>query len=149
MSRCWDVFEDDSCPLHPLGLQQLILDMYFIVEIVVCGGYPSRNVQQITSAIIARTIKTFFAIGIDPQSALPENEWYVNTVKTTINKLLLKTSGSEFSDTDDEHITLHDEIISDSDDTGSCVSSIKSSDSFASANMGEVEILNYFTDPKA
>ncbi|KAF6169277.1 hypothetical protein GIB67_013707 [Kingdonia uniflora] len=126
----WDVSEDDSCPLHPLGLQQLILDMYFTVEIAVCGGYPSQNVQQITSVIIARAIKTFSARGIVPQSALPEDEWFVNTIKTAINKLLLKTSGSEASDTDDEHITLHDEIILDFDDTGSCVSSIKSSDSF-------------------
>ncbi|KAF6140291.1 hypothetical protein GIB67_000339 [Kingdonia uniflora] len=110
----WDVFEDDSCPLHPLGLQQLILD-----------------------------------IGIDPQSALPEDGWFVNTVETAINKLLLKTSGSEASDTNDEHITLHDEIILDSDDTGSCVSSIKSSDSFASANMSEVESRNYFTNLEA
>ncbi|KAF6174528.1 hypothetical protein GIB67_004722 [Kingdonia uniflora] len=42
----WDVFEDDSCPLHPLGLQQLILDMYFTVEIAVCEGYPSRKGPQ-------------------------------------------------------------------------------------------------------
>ncbi|KAF6167484.1 hypothetical protein GIB67_031685 [Kingdonia uniflora] len=52
-------------------------------------------------------------------------------------------------DIDDEHITLHDEIISDSVNTGSCVSSIKTSDSFASSNMGEVKSLNYFTDPEA
>ncbi|KAF6153914.1 hypothetical protein GIB67_023691 [Kingdonia uniflora] len=82
-------------------------------------SYLSQNVQQIISAIIARAIKTFSA------------------------------RGSEASDTDDEHITLHDEIILDSDDTGSCVSSIESSDSFASTNMGEVESLNYFTDPEA
>ncbi|KAF6136580.1 hypothetical protein GIB67_016036 [Kingdonia uniflora] len=137
----WDVFENDSCPLHPLGLQQLILDMYFTVEIAVCRGYLSQNVQQITSAIIAR--------GIDPQSALPEDEWFVNTIIMPINKLLLETSGSEASNTDDEHITLHDVNISDSDDTGSCVSSIESSDSFASTNMGEVESLNYFTNPEA
>ncbi|KAF6171138.1 hypothetical protein GIB67_012212 [Kingdonia uniflora] len=66
-----------------------------------------------------------------------------------INKLLLRTSSLEASDTDHEHITLHNEIILDSDDTGSCVSSIESSDSFVSTNMGEVESLNYFTDSEA
>ncbi|KAF6141947.1 hypothetical protein GIB67_037915 [Kingdonia uniflora] len=60
-----------------------------------------------------------------------------------------KEHGFEASDIDDEHITLNDEIILDSDNTDSCVLSIKSSDSFASANMGEVESLNYFTDPEA
>ncbi|XP_010276150.1 PREDICTED: exocyst complex component EXO84C [Nelumbo nucifera] len=144
----WDVFEDDSAPLQPLGLQQLILDMHFIVEIAVCGGYPSRHVHQIASSIIARAIRTFSGRGIDPQSALPEDEWFFDTAKAAINKLLFVTSGSEASETDEEHIVIHDEVISDSDDTASCASNAESSDSFASANMGESESPMYFTDPE-
>ncbi|PIA37801.1 hypothetical protein AQUCO_03000377v1 [Aquilegia coerulea] len=145
----WDVFEDDSCPLKPLGLQQLILDMHFTVEIAVCGGYPSRNVHQIASAIIARAVRTFSARGIDPQSALPEDEWFVDTAKAAINKLLMGTSGSEASDIDEGHMIIHDDI-SDSDDTDSCPSTIESStESFASANMEEVESPNYSTDPES
>ncbi|KAJ0980798.1 hypothetical protein J5N97_009053 [Dioscorea zingiberensis] len=142
----WDVFEDKSVQLQPFGLQQLILDMHFIVEIAVCGGYPSRNVQQIVSAIITRAIGTFSARGIDPQSALPEDEWFLDTAKAAINKLLLGTSGSEASEAD-EHIVIHDEI-SDSDETPSSPSTMHSEDSFASANMGETESPVYFTDPE-
>ncbi|KAJ7011900.1 hypothetical protein NC653_002101 [Populus alba x Populus x berolinensis] len=57
----WDVFEDESVPLKPLGLQQLILDMHFTVEIARFAGYPSPHVHQIASAIIARAIRTFSA----------------------------------------------------------------------------------------
>ncbi|KAK9268135.1 hypothetical protein L1049_010575 [Liquidambar formosana] len=45
----WGVFEDDSAPLQPLGLQQLILDMHFTVEIARFAGYPSRHIHQIVS----------------------------------------------------------------------------------------------------
>ncbi|KAK6917033.1 Exocyst component Exo84, C-terminal [Dillenia turbinata] len=142
----WGVFEDDSVPLQPHGLQQLILDMHFTVEIAHFAGYPSRNVHQIASAIIARAIKTFSARGIDPQSALPEDEWFTDTAKAAINKLMLVTSGSEGSDID-EHVVIHDEIISDSEASLSCPSTIESSETFASADMGESES-PYFTDPE-
>ncbi|KAJ6417879.1 hypothetical protein OIU84_001294 [Salix udensis] len=144
----WDVFEDESVPLKPLGLQQLILDMHFTVEIACFAGYPSRHVHQIASAIIARAIRTFSARGIDPQSALPEDEWFVETAKTAINKLLLGTSGSDASEIDEDHIILHDEIVSDSDDTSSSLSSIESVESFASASMGELDSPVHFTDPE-
>ncbi|KAL5731472.1 hypothetical protein ACHQM5_004196 [Ranunculus cassubicifolius] len=149
----WDVFEDDSCPLQAFGLQQLILDMRFIVEIAVCGGYPSRNIHQIASGIIARAVRTFSARGIDPQSALPEDEWFVDTAKAAINKLLMGTSGSEASDNDDgSHMIIHDDISDseDDDDTGSCPSLTGSStDSFASAKMDEGESPTYSTDSES
>ncbi|KAF9671864.1 hypothetical protein SADUNF_Sadunf12G0094400 [Salix dunnii] len=144
----WDVFEDESVPLKPLGLQQLILDMHFTVEIACFAGYPSRHVHQIASAIIARAIRTFSARGIDPQSALPEDEWFVETAKTAINKLLLGTSGSDASEIDEDHSILHDEIVSDSDDTTSSLSSVESVESFASASMGELDSPVYSTDPE-
>ncbi|KAG9439512.1 hypothetical protein H6P81_019677 [Aristolochia fimbriata] len=134
----WDVFEDESADLQPFGLQQLILDMHFIVEIAVCGGYPSRHVHQIASAIIARAIRTFSGRGIDPQSALPEDEWFVSTAKAAINKLLLGTSGSESSEMDEDHIIVHHEV-SDSEDTVSSLSSEQSAETFVSATMGEAE----------
>ncbi|XP_026384682.1 exocyst complex component EXO84C-like isoform X2 [Papaver somniferum] len=150
----WDVFKDETHPLQPLGLQQLILDMHFIVEIAVFGGYPSRHVHQIASAIIARAIKAFSDRGIDPQSELPPDEWFANTAKTALNKLILGTSSaSEVSDIDehiDEHIIIHDDILSDSDDTASCPSSIaSSSDSFASAHMGESESPTFLSDSES
>ncbi|OAY71195.1 Exocyst complex component EXO84C [Ananas comosus] len=130
-----------------LLLIQLILDMHFIVEIAVCGGYSSRNVHQLVSAVITRAIGTFSAKGVDPQSALPEDEWFVDTAKSAINKLMLGTSGSETSELD-EHIILHDES-SDFDETPLSPSSIESVDSFASANTGVIESPTDLTEPEA
>ncbi|XP_044495900.1 exocyst complex component EXO84C-like [Mangifera indica] len=142
----WGVFENESSPVQPLGLQQLILDMHFTVEIARYAGYPSRNVHQIASAIIARAIRTFSARGINPQSVLPEDEWFVETAKSAIHKLLSGGSGSDVSDIDDEeHIILNEEDVSD---TVSSLSTVESFESFASASMAELES-PHFTDPEA
>ncbi|ESW29787.1 hypothetical protein PHAVU_002G099100 [Phaseolus vulgaris] len=142
----WGVLEDISAPLQPLGLQQLILDMHFTVEIARYAGYPSRHIHQIASAITARAIRTFSARGIDPQSALPEDEWFVETAKSAIHKFLLGVSGSEASDTDEDHIIVHDEVVSDSD-TVSSLSSMDSTESFASASMAELDSPSNLSDP--
>ncbi|KAE9613658.1 hypothetical protein Lal_00016108 [Lupinus albus] len=141
----WGVLEDISAPLQPLGLQQLILDMHFTVEIARFAGYQSRHVHQIASAIIARAIRTFSARGIDPQSALPEDEWFVETAKSAINRLLVGVSGSETSDIDEDHIMIHDELVSDSD-TVSSLSTMDSDESFASASMAELDSPSNLSD---
>ncbi|TXG75359.1 hypothetical protein E1A91_1Z022800v1 [Gossypium mustelinum] len=69
----WGVFEDKSTPLQPLGLQQLILDMHFTVEIARFAGYPSRHVHQIASAITARAIRTFTARDVERYSSFPDS----------------------------------------------------------------------------
>ncbi|KAK9937121.1 hypothetical protein M0R45_013933 [Rubus argutus] len=143
----WSVFENETCPLQPLGLQQLILDMHFTVEIARFAGYPSRHVHQIASAIIARAIRAFSAKGVEPQTALPEDEWFVETAKSSISKLLLGTEGSETSEVDQDRIDLHGHIVMDSDDededddddSDSSLSSVESTESFASASMGELD----------
>ncbi|KAK3430350.1 hypothetical protein EUGRSUZ_E01893 [Eucalyptus grandis] len=139
----WSAFEDDSSTIQPFGLQQLILDMHFTVEIARFAGYPSRHVHQIASAIIARAIMTFAARGVDPQSTLPEDEWFVETAKSAINKLL-GASGSDTSEMDEDHI-IHD--ISDSDETASSLSTVET-ESFASASMGDLESPR-FADPES
>ncbi|XP_021890069.1 exocyst complex component EXO84C [Carica papaya] len=144
----WGVFEDQSAPLQALGLQQLILDMHFTVEIARFAGYPSRHVHHIASAIIARAIRTFSSRSVDPQSALPEDEWFVETAKSAINKLLLGTSGSDASEIDDDHIVIHDDVVCDSDETASSLSSVESFESFASASMAELESPGDSTDPE-
>ncbi|KAK3125405.1 hypothetical protein QOZ80_7BG0604460 [Eleusine coracana subsp. coracana] len=141
----WDVFEDQSIQLQPSGLQQLILDMHFIVEIAVCGRFPHRPVQQLVSTIITRAIAAFSARGVDPQSALPEDEWFLDTAKAAIHKLMLGNSGSESEP--DEHAALHDEI-SDSEESISSPSMTGSEESFASANNDDLESPVYFTDPE-
>ncbi|OWM88951.1 hypothetical protein CDL15_Pgr020905 [Punica granatum] len=140
----WGVFEDESSAIQAMGLQQLILDMHFTVEIARYAGYPSRHVHQIASAIIARAIRTFSARGIDPQSSLPADEWFVETAKSAIHILL--GPGSDTSEIDEGHI-MHDEILSDSEDSASSLSTEESVESFASASMGELES-PMFTDPE-
>lgn len=74
-----------------------------------------------------------------PISALPEDEWFVETAKSAINRLLLGASGSETSDIDEGHINVHDEVVSDSD-TASSLSSMESTESFASASASMAEL---------
>lgn len=78
-------------------------------------------------------------------SALPEDEWFVETAKSAINKLL-GVDGSDGSEIDDDHIILHDDNVSDSDDTTSSLSTLESTESFASASMGELESPSDLTD---
>ncbi|KAL3522998.1 hypothetical protein ACH5RR_015832 [Cinchona calisaya] len=139
----WSVLEHESAPLKPLGLQQLILDMHFTVEIARFAGYPCRSVHQMASAINARAIRAFSARGVDPQSSLPEDEWFVETAKGAINKLLQGASGSDTSEIDEEHIIIHDDDISDSDASLSSISTVDSTESFASAEMGDLDSPNF------
>ncbi|KAG0481579.1 hypothetical protein HPP92_012437 [Vanilla planifolia] len=144
----WDVFEDEAIQIHPFGLQQLILDMHFVAEIAVCGGYSSRNIHQLVSVIITRAIGTFSERGIDPQSALPEDEWFADTAKVAINKLLLGTSASESSEAEPhEHMILHGEV-SDAEKTPSSPSSTtESSETFLLQTWAK-QIVQSFLIPK-
>lgn len=81
-----------------------------------------------------------------PFSALPADEWFVETAKSAINKLLLGVSGSETSDIDEDHIIIHDEVVSDSD-TVSSLSTMDSTESFASASMAELDSPSNLSDP--
>ncbi|XP_076955267.1 exocyst complex component EXO84C-like [Bidens hawaiensis] len=155
----WGVLENQVSNLQPQGLQQLILDMHFTVEIARFAGYPSRNVQQTASSIIARAIRTFSGRGLNQQSVLPEDEWFVETAKAAINKLLGGDEVSEGSEIDEDHIILHDdddddedddilhdEVISDSEGSPSSLSTITTSESFASAESQMLDSLSDFAD---
>ncbi|KAF6169464.1 hypothetical protein GIB67_004745 [Kingdonia uniflora] len=146
----------------PHGLTASLLDSMYADSGTIFIFLVKDTMQQLIPEVISHfgatvlmKISHFFDEYVEilikalPGPSEDENLAENKDAKTAIKKLLLKTSGSEASDTGDVHITLHDEIISDFDNTGYCVSNIESSYSFASANMGEVESLNYFTDPKA
>jgi len=81
------VIEDDSASLSPFGLQQFILDMRFVSQIAKSGCYSSRHIIQSVSSIITRAISAFTARGIDLNSALPEDEWFIDTAEAAIGKL--------------------------------------------------------------
>ncbi|GKC58254.1 exocyst complex component EXO84C, partial [Tanacetum coccineum] len=91
-------------------------------------------------------------------STLPEDEWFVETAKAAINKLLMGGEGSDNSEIDEDHLILHDdddeddddelhdEVISDSDGSPSSLSSITTSESFASAESQMLDSLSDFAD---
>jgi hypothetical protein len=70
----WEVIEENSASLSPFGLQQSILDMHFVSQIAKCECYSSRHINQSVSSIITHAIKEFATRGIDPNSALPEDD---------------------------------------------------------------------------
>ncbi|PON74169.1 Cullin repeat-like-containing domain containing protein [Trema orientale] len=109
---------------------KLILDTQFIVEIARFVGYPSQHVHQIATAIIARAIGAFSARSIVANKALPEDEWFVEAAKSAINKPLLVAEGSETSEIDEGDMILHDDVVSDSDETVSSLSTEESFESF-------------------
>lgn len=82
-------------------------------------------------------------------SCLPEDEWFVETAKVAINKLLMVASGSDISEIDDEeHIVLEDEVVSDSEDSPSSLSTVDTEESFASARMEDLDSPVDLTDPE-
>lgn len=84
----WEVIEDDSASLSPFGLQQFILDMHFVSQIAKSGCYSSRHIiQSVVLSIITRAISAFTARGIDLNSALPEDDWFIDTAEAAIGKL--------------------------------------------------------------
>ena len=50
---------------------------------------------------------------------------------------------------DEEHIMMNDEDISYSDESPSSLSTVDTSESFVSAEMGELESPVYLTDPES
>lgn len=82
-------------------------------------------------------------------SALPEDEWFVETAKSAISKLLSGADESDTSEIDEDNIILHDTAVSNSDESISSLSTVESFQSFASASMGELDSPIYSTDLEA
>eukprot|EP00249_Psilotum_nudum_P020963 c27915_g2_i1 orf=912-3290(-) len=85
----WEDMEDSLRPLGAIGLQQFVLDMQFIIQIASHGHYLSRQTCQVTEDIITRAVEAFGRTGLDPNSVLPENEWFVSIAQDAMNKLLV------------------------------------------------------------
>lgn len=84
------MFEDVSVSLTRFGLQQIILDMHFIYKIANFRCYSSKVINQSVSSIITCAINEFTARGIDLNSALLEDEWFIDITEATICKLCRK-----------------------------------------------------------
>ncbi|EEF42227.1 protein with unknown function [Ricinus communis] len=82
----WEEVEGQK-PLGPLGLQQFYLDMQFVLLFASQGRYLSRNLHQVIKNIIARAIDVVSATGVDPYSALPEDDWFAEVAQIAIKML--------------------------------------------------------------
>ncbi|KAJ4831866.1 Exocyst complex component exo84a [Turnera subulata] len=110
----WQEIEEGPTPLGPFGLQQLYLDMEFVLLFSSQGRYLSRNLHQTIKNIIARAIESVSATGVDPYSTLPEDEWFAEVAQIAIKTLMGKAT---FEDMD--HVTSPTASIS-----GKSVSSV-------------------------
>ncbi|KAJ7542602.1 hypothetical protein O6H91_09G002400 [Diphasiastrum complanatum] len=94
----WEEMENGPRPIGANGLQQFVLDMQFVIQVASQGRYSSRNMRQVISDIISRAISSFSASGIDPNSVLPEDEWFLATAQDALKKLVVGWSKSGAND---------------------------------------------------
>lgn len=83
----WEDIEDGPKPLGPVGLQQFVLDMQFVIQFASQGRYFSRHMHQVIKDIILRAMNAFASSGMDPNSVLPEDDWFVDVAHEAILKL--------------------------------------------------------------
>ncbi|KNA09615.1 hypothetical protein SOVF_152060 [Spinacia oleracea] len=83
----WDDIEDGPKPLGPLALQQIYLDMKFVICFASQGRYLSRNLVRVINDIISKAIAAFEATGRDPYSVLPEDNWFNDICQDAIELL--------------------------------------------------------------
>eukprot|EP00250_Pteridium_aquilinum_P010109 c19160_g1_i1 orf=582-2723(-) len=88
----WEGIDDGTKPLGQAGLQQFVLDLYFVIQIATHGHYSTRKIRTVVLEIINRAMESFNADGLDPDSILPENEWFLEVAAGCIPKLLPESS---------------------------------------------------------
>ncbi|RAL43807.1 hypothetical protein DM860_014308 [Cuscuta australis] len=83
----WDDIEDGPKPLGPIGLQQFYLDMTFVKCFASQGRYLSRNLNRIVNEITAKALSAFSSTGLDPNSVLPEDDWFNEICQDAMDRL--------------------------------------------------------------
>ncbi|KAL6638069.1 hypothetical protein ACP70R_025641 [Stipagrostis hirtigluma subsp. patula] len=82
----WEEIEEGPRALGPLGLQQFYLDMQFVI-LFGQGRFLSRHVHQVILEIIDRAMAAFSATGMDPDSVLPSDDWFIDVAQETISRI--------------------------------------------------------------
>ncbi|KAH7661864.1 Exocyst complex subunit protein [Dioscorea alata] len=80
----WAVIEKGPRPLGHLGLQQFYLDMQFVLAFGQ-SRFLSRQACQLIKDIIERAMVSFSITGMDPDSVLPDDDWFVAIARETVN----------------------------------------------------------------
>ncbi|KAL3689465.1 hypothetical protein R1sor_015774 [Riccia sorocarpa] len=85
----WDVLEEGGeRALGPIALKQFLLDLQFVMQVAAHGRYAARTMRQVVNELSQRAINAFFATGQDPESILPDENWFVETGKDGLRRLL-------------------------------------------------------------
>ncbi|GAA0146579.1 hypothetical protein LIER_06499 [Lithospermum erythrorhizon] len=87
----WDDIEEGPRPIGSVGLQQFYLDMKFVMCFASQGRYLSRNLHRVINEIISRAMTAFSATGMDPNSVLPEDDWFTEVCIEAMERLSGKT----------------------------------------------------------
>ncbi|KAL5196949.1 hypothetical protein ABZP36_000461 [Zizania latifolia] len=82
----WEEIEQGPKPLGPLGLQQFYLDMQFVI-IFGQGRFLSRHVHQVILDIIDRAMAAFSATGMNPDSVLPSDDWFMDVAQEVVSMI--------------------------------------------------------------
>uniref|UniRef100_A0A0E0P2R8 Exocyst component Exo84 C-terminal domain-containing protein n=1 Tax=Oryza rufipogon TaxID=4529 RepID=A0A0E0P2R8_ORYRU len=82
----WEEIEEGPRALGPLGLQQFYLDMQFVI-LSGRGRFLSRHVHQVILKIIDRAMAAFSATGMNPDSVLPSDDWFIDVANDTISRI--------------------------------------------------------------
>ncbi|KAG8100385.1 hypothetical protein GUJ93_ZPchr0013g34633 [Zizania palustris] len=82
----WEEIEQGPKPLGPLGLQQFYLDMQFVI-IFGQGRFLSRHVHQVILDIIDRAMAAFSATGMNPDSVLPGDDWFMDIAQEVVSMI--------------------------------------------------------------
>ncbi|KAK9084528.1 hypothetical protein Syun_031544 [Stephania yunnanensis] len=90
----WDDIEEGPRTLGSLGLQQFYLDMKFVIHFSTQGRYLSRHLHQVINNIISRAVAAFATTGMNPDSVLPDDEWFLDVSQEAIDRLTGKAKGA-------------------------------------------------------
>ncbi|KAG8098644.1 hypothetical protein GUJ93_ZPchr0013g35647 [Zizania palustris] len=82
----WQEIEEGPKALGPLGLQQFYLDMQFVI-LFGKGRFLSRHVHGVILDIIERVMAAFSATGMNPESVLPTDDWFIDVGSDTISRI--------------------------------------------------------------
>lgn len=82
----WEDIEEGPKSLGPLGLQQFYLDMQFVI-LSGQGRFLSRHVHQVIVDIIERAMTAFSATGMNPDSVLPTDDWFIDVAQEYISRI--------------------------------------------------------------
>lgn len=83
----WEDIQEGPKPLGSLGLQQLFLDMRFVMHFANQGRYLSRNLHRVLNEVITKAMQAFAATGLDPDSVLPEDAFFDEICLEAIERL--------------------------------------------------------------